>query len=91
MYLERWLNAPVLNKDGELVQKQGKGTSQGGVISPLLANLFLHYTFDVWLTGLSNTVRFVRYADDAIVHCKSRRQAEWILARINERMLDCGV
>ncbi len=91
MYLERWLSTPVLKKSGELVQKQGKGTPQGGVISPLLANLFLHYAFDVWLAGLSNTVRFVRYAGDAIVHCKSQRQAEWILARLKERMLDCGV
>ncbi len=91
MYLERWLKAPVLKETGELVPKQGKGTPQGGVISPLLANLFLHYAFDVWLTELSNTVRFVRYADDAIVHCKSQRQAQWILARIKERMQSCGL
>ncbi|MGE4347534.1 MAG: reverse transcriptase domain-containing protein [Flavobacteriaceae bacterium] len=74
-----------------MIRKQGKGTPQGGVVSPLLANLFLHYAFDVWLTGLSNTVRFVRYADDAIVHCKSQRQAQWILARLKERMQSCGL
>ena len=60
MYLELWLHTPVLKQSGELVQKQGKGTPQGGVISPLLATLFLHYAYDVCLTGLSNTVRFVR-------------------------------
>lgn len=91
MYLERWLNAPVLNKNGELILKQGKGTPQGGVVSPLLANLFLHYVFDVWLTNLSHTVRFVRYADDAIVHCKSQQQAEWILAQLSKRMQSCGL
>jgi RNA-directed DNA polymerase len=57
---------PVQTKSGELVEKQGKGTPQGGVISPLLANLFLHYAMDKWLEQTHSTVKYVRYADDAI-------------------------
>jgi len=68
LYIKRWLNMPVLTKSGELVEKQGKGTPQGGVISPLLANLFLHYALDKWLGTTDKTVKFARYADDAILH-----------------------
>jgi group II intron reverse transcriptase/maturase len=64
MYILRWLQMPVLTKSGELIQKQGKGTPQGGVISPLLANLFLHYAMDMWLEQTHPTVSYVRYADD---------------------------
>ncbi len=91
MYIERWLKMPVQKRDGSLVAKQGKGTPQGGVISLLLANLFLHYAFDVWLTQTSTTVRFIRYADDAIVHCKSKAQATWVLQKLKERMQSCGL
>lgn len=76
-YIKRWLNAPVQTKSGELVHKQGKGTPQGGVISPLLANLFLHYAMDKWLELNLPAVEFVRYADDAILHCRSRTHAEY--------------
>ncbi len=69
LYIKRWLKTPVLTKSGELVEKQGKGTPQGGVISPLLANLFLHYAMDKWLEKTDTTVKFARYADDAILHC----------------------
>ncbi len=86
LYIQRWLAAPVLTKSGELIIKQGKGTPQGGVISPLLANLFLHYGFDKWLEKTDRTVNFTRYADDVIVHCRSKEQAEQILQQINERM-----
>lgn len=86
LYIKRWLAAPVLTKSGELITKQGKGTPQGGVISPLLANLFLHYGFDKWLTQTDKTVNFTRYADDVIVHCKSKPQAERMLYLINQRM-----
>ncbi|MCK5856617.1 MAG: hypothetical protein KAG64_03955 [Bacteroidales bacterium] len=72
LYIKRWLGAPVLTKSGELITKQGKGTPQGGVISPLLANLFLHYGFDKWLEQTDQTVTFTRYADDVIVHCRSK-------------------
>jgi RNA-directed DNA polymerase len=62
-----------------------------GVISPLLANLFLHYAFDMWLSKKNNTIEFARYADDAIIHCRSKRQAEWLLKAIEERMQECGL
>lgn len=91
MYITRWLSMPVLSKSGELKEKRGKGTPQGGVISPLLSNLFLHYVFDTWLMRLSSAVKFVRYADDAIVHCKSQAQAKWVLQKIHERMGECGL
>ena len=75
LYIQRWLNMPVLVKSGELVKKQGKGTPQGGVISPLLASLFLHYVLDKWLEITDKTVKFARYADDAILHCHSKVHA----------------
>lgn len=91
MYIIRWLTAPVQNKAGELIYKEGKGTPQGGVISPLLANLFLHYAFDQWLTIHFKGVQFERYADDIIVHCSNKEQAERILESIRERMQNCGL
>ena len=86
LYIRRWLAAPVLTKTGALITRQGKGTPQGGVISPLLANLFLHYGFDKWLEQTDSTVNFTRYADDVIVHCRSKEHAEQILQQINQRM-----
>ncbi len=86
LYIKRWLEAPILKKSGELITKQGKGTPQGGVISPLLANLFLHYGFDKWLEQTDPTANFARYADDVIVHCRSKRHAEHILTLINQRI-----
>ncbi len=91
LYIQRWLEMPVLTKSGELVQKQGHGTPQGGVISPLLANLFLHYAMDKWLEKTHPTVKYVRYADDAIVHCKSKSQADYVLRNLNKRMTACGL
>lgn len=78
-------------KSGELVQKQGKGTPQGGVISPLLSNLFLHYGMDKWLEQTHPTVKYVRYADDAILHCRSKVQADYVLRNLGNRMLSCGL
>lgn len=75
--------------NNELVHKQSKGTPQGGVISPLLANLFLHYAFDQWLTKHLTGVKFERYADDIVVHCKSEEQARYVLERLRKRMQDC--
>lgn len=89
MYIQRWLTAPVQIRSGELICKQGKGTPQGGVISPLLANLFLHYAMDQWLEQTHPTVKYVRYADDAILHCKSKQQAEYVLQRLKQRMHEC--
>ena len=69
--------------------ERDKGTPQGGVVSPLLANLFLHYAFDLWVTRHLPGIRFARYADDAVLHCKSKRQAEYVLDRIRERFRAC--
>jgi RNA-directed DNA polymerase len=91
IYIRRWLQMPVQTKNGELIQKQGKGTPQGGVISPLLANLFLHYTMDKWLEKSHPSVKYVRYADDAILHCRSKQQAEYVLRNLNKRMGACGL
>ena len=89
MYCKRWLEMPVQKVDGTIVAKEGRGTPQGGVISPLLANLFLHYAFDMWLTKKHPSISFERYADDVIVHCNTQVEAEAILLQINERMNQC--
>ena len=91
LYIQRWLTMPVQTKSGELIQKQGKGTPQGGVISPLLANLFLHYAMDKWLEQNHPNVEYVRYTDDAILHCKTKTEAEQTLAALDERMKACGL
>ena len=85
LYVERWLQAPAQLPDGTLVVRE-KGTPQGGVISPLLANLFLHYAFDVWMQSHCAVVSFERYADDIIVHCKSEKQAFWLKDVIARRL-----
>jgi RNA-directed DNA polymerase len=90
LYVERWLKAPMQSAEGQL-QARDKGTPQGGVVSPILANLFLHYAFDLWVTRHLPGVRFARYADDAVLHCKSRRQAEYVLDRIRERFRACNL
>ena len=91
MYIKRWLKMPVQKKTGEITAKDGRGTPQGGVISPLLANLFLHYVLDKWLEMFDATVKYVRYADDAILHCSTKAQAERTLECLCERMKDCGL
>ena len=85
LYIERWLKAPVKMTDGTQKHPE-KGTPQGGVISPLLANLFLHYAFDQWMVRENPTISFERYADDAVCHCVSRAQAEKLQQVLNERM-----
>jgi len=90
LYVQRWLKAPVELPDGTLEQRT-KGTPQGGVISPLLANLFLHYAFDKWMAGQFPTIPFERYADDVIVHCRSEQQARLIKRSIEERLKECGL
>jgi RNA-directed DNA polymerase len=89
MYCKRWLEMPVQKTDGRIVCKEGRGTPQGGVISPLLANLFLHYAFDMWITKKNPSICFERYADDIIVHCPTKEEAEEILKQISERMGHC--
>lgn len=88
LYIERWLKAPVQEEDGLLVPRE-KGTPQGGVISPLLANLFLHYAFDEWMKRRYPHLPFERYADDAIVHCRTEREARQVRAAIAARLQEC--
>jgi len=90
LYLERWLQAPVEFADGEQ-QKRTKGTPQGGVVSPLLANLFLHYAFDAWMKRHYPHIPFERYADDALCHCRTKNQAEHLKAALERRFADCGL
>jgi RNA-directed DNA polymerase len=90
LYVERWLAAPMKRPDGTL-QERDKGTPQGSAISPVLANLFMHYAFDSWMARTFPGCPFERYADDAVVHCKSRRQAEYVLAAIAARMAEVGL
>ncbi len=91
MYILRWLESAMEDKDGSKRYRNGKGTPQGGVISPVLANLFLHYALDKWLEINYPQLRFVRYADDAIIHCNNQLEAEKVLKAIKQRMLDCGL
>jgi RNA-directed DNA polymerase len=90
LYIERWLKAPVQEEDGQLVPRE-KGTPQGGVISPLLANLFLHYAFDRWMAKQEPQMPFERYADDAIVHCRTEAEAQGVRAAIAARLKECGL
>ena len=90
LYIERWLKAPVQEEDGRLVARE-KGTPQGGVASPLLANLFLHYALDRWLAANRPQVPFERYADDVIAHCRTEKQAQEVRKAIAERLRACGL
>jgi RNA-directed DNA polymerase len=89
MYIRRWLTAPIETKEGNKRYREGKGTPQGGVISPLLANLFLHYAFDKWFGIKYPSLSFVRYADDIVVHCNRQTEAEQVLIAIKERLSEC--
>jgi len=90
LYIERWLKAPIEMQDSTLEFPQ-KGTPQGGVISPLLANLFLHYAFDQWMAREFPEVPFERYADDAVCHCKNKAQAEQLKHELEVRMKEVGL
>jgi group II intron reverse transcriptase/maturase len=90
LYVRRWLVAPLQRPDGSLVARD-RGSPQGSAISPLLANLFLHYVFDTWITRAFPDVRFERFADDAVVHCVSERQAQQVWEAIAARMAECGL
>ena len=90
LYLQRWLQAPVLLPDGTL-HPRDRGTPQGGVISPLLANLFLHYAFDVWMRRSHPAIAFERYADDVICHCHSEKEARRLLEALQDRFASCGL
>lgn len=90
LYIERWLTAPLQYPDG-VIEQRTRGTPQGGVISPLLMNLFLHYVFDKWMAVHEPRLRFARYADDAIVHCSTLRDAQRLQEVLERRFKKCGL
>jgi RNA-directed DNA polymerase len=90
VYIERWLKAPMQMPDGTLVERD-RGTPQGGVVSPILSNLFLHYVFDVWMGRYSKDMPWCRYADDGIAHCKTEKEAHQLLADLKQRFANCGL
>ena len=90
LYVKRWLAAPLQHPDGTLVQRD-KGTPQGSAVSPVLANLFMHFAFDAWMARTFAGCPFERYADDVVVHCVTKRQAEGVLGAIAARMNEVGL
>ena len=90
LYIERWLTAPMQHPDG-VIEQRARGTPQGGVISPLLMNLFLHYVFDKWMAVHEPRLRFARYADDAVVHCSTLREAQRLQEVLERRFKECGL
>lgn len=90
LYIQRWLKASFQMPDGT-IKERTKGTPQGGVISPVLANLFLHYAFDMWMVRNHPTKSFARYADDGIAHCRSLKEAEQLRNSLKERFAECGL
>lgn len=88
LYIERWLKAPFQMKNGDKMERTS-GTPQGGVISPVLANLFMHYTFDKWM-GIEHPHNpWARYADDAVIHCRTKEEAERLLEQLRKRFNTC--
>lgn len=90
LYIERWLTAPFQTEDGTIVERRA-GTPQGGVISPILANLFLHYAFDKWMERRFPGNPWARYADDGVAHARTKEEAEGILYHLETRMRECGL
>jgi RNA-directed DNA polymerase len=90
LYIERWLKTPMQLPDGSL-QEKTKGVMQGGVISPVLSNLFLHYVFDAWMKRNHPTIPWCRYADDALAHCETEEEAQQLLAELIKRFGECGL
>jgi group II intron reverse transcriptase/maturase len=90
LYIERWLTAPFETAEGISVPRE-RGTPQGGVVSPILMNLFMHYAFDQWMKRTNPQCPFARYADDAVVHCRSQKQAEDVMQSIASRLAECGL
>jgi group II intron reverse transcriptase/maturase len=88
LYIERWLKTPMQFPDGSL-QEKTKGTMQGGVISPVLSNLFLHYVFDCWMTKQYPNLPWCRYADDGLVHCNTEQQAKEVFDALKKRFEEC--
>lgn len=90
LYLERWQKAPLQMPDGTLIERT-KGVSQGGVTSPVLSNLFLHYVFDVWMEKHHPGKPWCRYADDGLVHCRSEEEAQQLFVSLKHRFEVCGL
>ncbi len=90
LYVKRWLAAPLALPDGSL-QQRDRGTPQGSAVSPVLANLFLHYAFDAWMAREYPTVQFERYADDVVVHCVTEAQAKRLVVAIGNRLAEVGL
>ncbi len=90
LYIGRWLTAPLQRADGTRVERT-RGTPQGGVVSPVLANLFMHYAFDVWMTRTHPETPWCRYADDGLVHCRTEQAAQAIKAALEARLRQCGL
>jgi RNA-directed DNA polymerase len=88
LYIERWLRAPMVTKDGTTIERSC-GTPQGGVVSPILANLFMHYTFDLWMARTHPGLPWCRYADDGLVHCRTEQEAEALKAELQVRLAEC--
>jgi len=88
LYIERWLKCDVEREDGT-IESPICGTPQGGVISPILANLYLHYAFDAWMQRCHPAIPFERYADDIVCHCRSKEEADSLLAELRNRLADC--
>jgi RNA-directed DNA polymerase len=88
LYIERWLKAPMVLEDG-ITKERSCGTPQGGVVSPILSNLYLHYAFDVWMTRTHPKLPWCRYADDGLVHCRTEQEAEALKAELQARLAEC--
>ena len=88
LYIERWLKAPMVMEDGTTIERNC-GTPQGGVVSPILANLFLHYAFDAWMARTHPDLPWCRYADDGLVHCCSEQEAKALKAELQARLAEC--
>jgi RNA-directed DNA polymerase len=88
LYIERWLQAPMAQEDGTIIERD-RGTPQGGVVSPILANIFLHYAFDLWMVRTHPGLPWCRYADDGLVHCHNEQEAQALKSELQTRLAEC--
>jgi RNA-directed DNA polymerase len=90
LYIERWLKAPMVQEDGTTIERD-RGTPQGGVVSPILANVFLHYAFDLWMERTHPDLPWCRYADDGLVHCRNEQEAQVLKSELQTRLAECNL